>query len=60
MGDIKKIKSNEMQEIIDFYYFIEDYGHIFYGKEKELDESFKKIISGIEEIRKIVNYYYDD
>lgn len=44
MGDIKKIKSNEMQEIIDFYYFIEDYGHIFYGEEKELDESFKKNI----------------
>jgi hypothetical protein len=58
MSDIKEIKSEEMQEIIDFYYFIEDYGHIFYDNPEILNEPFKKIISGIEEIRKIIDTNY--
>lgn len=58
MSDIKDIKKNEMVDIIDFYYFIEEYDHIFYGKNEELDEPFKKIIEGIEEVRKIVEDYY--
>ncbi len=59
MADIKELKKIEMQEIIDFYYFIEDYGHIFYDDSKILDVPFKKILEGIEEVRKIVddNYY---
>ena len=30
MADIKEIKKAEMIEIIDFYYKIEEYGHIFH------------------------------
>ena len=44
MADIKEIKSLEMEEIIDFYRFIEDYGHIFYDDPSTLDEPFNKII----------------
>ena len=56
--DIKEIKKYEMIEIIDFYHFIEDYGHIFYDDPKILDSSFKKILDGIAEIREIVNDNY--
>jgi len=54
--DIKQIKSQEMQDIIDFYYFIEDYGHIFHLDPKLLDEPFKQILDGISKIEK----YMDD
>lgn len=56
--DIKVIKSEEMQEIIDFYYFIEEYGHIFYGDDSELTEPFKKIMDGISDVRNIIEDYY--
>ena len=46
MSDIKEIKKAEMSEIIDFYYKIEEYGHIFHLDPKLLDEPFKKIIKG--------------
>ena len=52
--DIKELKPQEMQEIIDFYYHIEDYGHIFHFEPEKLDEPFKKIIEGISEIRKMM------
>lgn len=52
--DIKELKSEEMQEIIDFYYHIEDYGHIFHYKSSDLDEPFKKIIEGITEVRNMM------
>lgn len=55
---IQEIKSKEMSEILDFYEFIQEYGHIFYGTEEELDKPFKKILEGIEEVRNIVNEYY--
>jgi len=55
MSDIKKIKSVEMQEIIDFYYGIEDFGHIFHLDPKLLDEPFKKIMEGISEINKMMD-----
>jgi hypothetical protein len=58
MADIKQIKSVEMQEIIDFYHFIEDYGHIFYDDPSILNEPFLKIIEGINEITEIVNSNY--
>ncbi len=58
MADIAEIKKQEMGEIIDFYYFINDYGHIFYDDSKVLDSSFKKIIEGIEEIKKIIDDSY--
>ncbi len=57
--EIKELKKNEMQEVIDFYYFIEDYGHIFYDDQKVLDEPFKQILDGIEKIRQIVSNNYE-
>ena len=38
MPNIKDIRKDEMEEIIDFYYHIQEYGHIFYGENSELDE----------------------
>ena len=58
MGNIKEIKSAEMQEIIDFYYSIEEYGHIFHLDPKLLDEPFKKIMEGIIEIGKMMDDSY--
>ena len=56
--DIGELKSSEMGEIIDFYYHIEDYGHVFHLDPKLLDEPFKKIIEGILEIRKMMDDSY--
>jgi hypothetical protein len=56
--DIKELKPQEMQEIIDFYHHIEDYGHIFHFEPEKLDEPFKKIIEGISEIRKMMDDSY--
>lgn len=58
MPDINEIRKQEMEEIADFYAFIEEYGHIFYGENKDLEEPFKKILEGISEIRKIIDSYY--
>jgi hypothetical protein len=57
--EIKELKKNEMQDIIDFYHFIEDYGHIFYDDPKVLDEPFKQILDGIEKVKQIVNENYE-
>lgn len=48
-----------MNEIIDFYYLIEDYGHIFHDEPKLLDSPFSKIMEGINEVKKIIddNFY---
>jgi len=53
--DIKELKPDELQEIIDFYYFIEEYGHVFHLYPEKLDVPFKKIIDGIYEIREMMN-----
>ena len=58
MADIKEIKKAEMSEIIDFYYKIEDYGHIFHLNPKLLDEPFKKIIGGMEAVEKLMDHSY--
>ncbi len=58
MPDIKELRKEEMGEIIDFYYSIEESGHIFYGDNTELEGPFKKIMEGIEEIRAIQNKYW--
>lgn len=58
MSDIMKIKKNEMNEIIDFYYKIDEYGHIFHLDDKLLDEPFKKILEGISEIEKMMDDSY--
>jgi hypothetical protein len=59
MANIKDLRHAEMEEIIDFWQHIEEYGHIFYGDNQELEEPFKKIMEGIEEIRAIQNKYWD-
>jgi len=53
--DIKEFKKEEMQEIIGFYYGIEEYGHIFHLDPILLDEPFKKIMEGIAEINKMMD-----
>jgi hypothetical protein len=58
MADIKDIRKSEMEEIIDFWNHIQEYGHIFYGDNQELEEPFKKILEGIEEVRKIQDKYW--
>jgi len=58
MPDIKELRKEEMGEIIDFYYSIEESGHIFYGDNTELEGPFKKIMEGMEEIRAIQNKYW--
>lgn len=58
MPNIKDLRKEEMQEIIDFYQSIEDYGHVFYGDNSELEGPFKKIMEGIEEIKKIQKEYW--
>ena len=58
MPHIKELRKEEMQEIIDFWYSIEEYGHIFYGDNLELEPAFKKIMEGIEEIRQIQKEYW--
>ena len=56
--NIQNLKLEEMQEIIDFYYHVEEYGHIFHFEPEKLDEPFKKIIEGISEIRKMMDDSY--
>ena len=58
MSNINQIRKEEMEQVIDFYYHIEEYGHIFYGDNSELEEPFKKITEGIEQVREIVENYY--
>ena len=59
MSDIKEFKTNEMQEIIDFYHLIEDYGHIFELDPKLLDAPFAKIMEGIAEVKDMLNESWD-
>jgi len=59
MADIKEIKKYEMEEISDFLNKIEDYGHIFHMNPKLLDEPFKKIMEGIEEVEKMMDDSFD-
>jgi hypothetical protein len=57
--DIKEIKKQEMDEILDFYHGIEEYGHIFYLDPKLLDEPFKKILEGIKAIEDMMKESYE-
>ena len=52
--DIKDLKSIELQEIIDFWQGIQDYGHIYHYPPERLDEPFKKIMEGIQEIQQLM------
>lgn len=54
-----ELKKEELQEIVNFYYFMEDYGHMFGGyREDELNEEFKNIISSINTIKEIMDDNY--
>jgi len=52
--DIKKIKEEEVSEMYDFLENLQDYGHIYHYPPEKLDEPFKKIMEGIEEIQKLM------
>ena len=52
--DIKKIKEVEISEIYDFLEGIQDYGHIYHYPPEMLDEPFKKILEGIEEVQELM------
>lgn len=56
--NIKELKPREMEEIIDFFYHIEDYGYMFYLEPERLDEPFGKIMEGIAEIRQLMEDSY--
>ena len=56
--DIMEIKKAEMSEIIDFYYKIAEYGHVFRLDPKLLDEPFTKIIEGMESVEKMMDESY--
>lgn len=56
--NINEIKNTELNEMTDFINFIGDYGHIFYDDPKVLDEPFKKILEGIDEIKSIIAENY--
>lgn len=57
--NILEVKRDEMTRIIEFYRFIEEYGHIYYLGSELLDKSFKKIMEGIDEIEKFINESYE-
>ncbi len=52
--DIKQIKQTEIQEIWDFLLGLEEYGHIYHYPPEKLNEPFKKILEGIEEVQKLM------
>lgn len=54
MSDITKIKQYELEEILDFYNGVKEYGHIYHFPDKNLDEPFNKIMEGIEEIQQMI------
>lgn len=58
MPNIQEIRNEEMEEVIDFYHFIKEYGHIFYGKNEDLEPAFTKIMEGMNEVRQIVKEYW--
>ncbi len=55
MANIAEIKKAEMQEIIEFWRGIEEYGHIYHYPAEMLDEPFRKILEGIAEIEKLMD-----
>ena len=52
--DIKKIKKEEVSEMYDFLEGLQDYGNIYHYPPEKLDEPFKKIMEGIEEIQQLM------
>lgn len=52
--DIKEIKNQEIEEVQDFLDLVDNYGHIYHYPPEKLDEPFRKIIEGINEVRKLM------
>lgn len=52
--DIAKIKAEEMDDIQDFCNGIQEYGHIYHYPKEMLDEPFKKIMEGINEVNQLM------
>ena len=57
--NIKELKRDEMAEILDFYYHIDDFGHVFELNAEKLDKPFVKIMEGISEIRQMMEDSWD-
>lgn len=58
MSDIKEHKKEEYQLMLDFIDLLNDYGHIFHEDPQVLDEPFNKILTGIDQIKKIMDKNY--
>lgn len=57
--DIKEIKKFEIEEIYDFWQGLQEYGHIYHYPPEKLDEPFRKIMEGIEEVQKLMKDSWD-
>ena len=52
--NIKDIKKEELEKILDFYNGINEYGYIYHFSLEKLNEPFNKILEGIDEINKLM------
>ena len=57
--DIKKIKEEEIHDISNFLEVLEEYGHVYHFPPEKLDEPFKKILEGIQEINELIDDSYE-
>ena len=57
--DIKKIKEQEIHDISNFLEVLEEYGHVYHFPPEKLDEPFKKILEGIQEIHELMKDSYE-
>ena len=57
--DIKKIKEEEIHDISNFLEVLEEYGHVYHFPPEKLDEPFKKILEGIQEIHELMDDSYE-
>lgn len=57
--DIKKIKEQEIHDISNFLEVLEEYGHVYHFPPEKLDEPFKKILEGIQEINELIDDSYE-
>ena len=57
--DINKIKEQEIHDISNFLEVLEEYGHVYHFPPEKLDEPFKKILEGIQEINELIDDSYE-
>jgi len=55
MADIRDLKKDDLIKMQDFLETVEDYGHIYHYPDNKLNEPFKKITDGIDEILEMMN-----